>query len=201
MRGRRGCVRSRTSSLRSRVVAGIAAAVLAVLVVVVGPVVVAGAEAAENTTVEIADRTYGVGELKVQVGDTVTWNNADEARHSVTSTTGSELASDLFGRGESFSYTFATPGTFAYFCEVHPEMRATIVVAPAPAAPVPNPQAPPAPAVSTTVTDVTLDPLLVVFAITCAVSVAGLLAIVSGAQSRPSSAPSTTDRETATPGG
>jgi len=172
--------------------------------------------------VVIADLAYGVRELKVEVGDSVIWSNSDEARHTVTSVSGSELASELFGQGERFSHTFATPGAYAYFCELHPDMKATVIVSAAPPPPPPvsptstpsirrpapdqlatsavPPPAPvevaaaPAPAAgvaAVTVTDTTLDPLLLVFAVACAASVAALLGLVSGARRRgpPSGSP------------
>ena len=52
---------------------------------------------------------------------------APEAR----SLTEIELAieSGRLDQGESFSQTFAEPGTFEYFCEFHADMRGTVVVA------------------------------------------------------------------------
>ncbi|MGQ0742837.1 MAG: plastocyanin/azurin family copper-binding protein [Acidimicrobiales bacterium] len=88
------------------------------------------AGAAETHSMDIVDFTYGDGTLSVSAGSTVTWTNRDEARHSVTSTTGGELGSPLFRQGETFTHTFASPGTFAYFCEIHPEMKATVTVTP-----------------------------------------------------------------------
>lgn len=160
------------------------------------------AGAGETQMVVIADLAYGVRELKVEVGEAVIWSNADEARHSVTSVSGSELASGLFGQGESFSHTFATPGAYAYFCELHPDMKATVIVAaaaaPLPVLVTPAPFVPPpasgelaatpapvATVAAATVTDTTLDPLLLVFALACAASVAALLGLVSGARRRP----------------
>ncbi len=120
--------------------------------------------------VNIVDFNYEMADLAVAVGDSVVWTNSDEARHSITSTTGTELVSPLFGLDETFTHTFNTPGTFSYFCEVHPEMKATVTVVGATSA------AAPVDAVS----DTTLNPLLGTFAAACAVSAAALLILVSG---------------------
>lgn len=79
--------------------------------------------------------------LTVHVGDTVTWMQHDEAPHDATTTSAPvSFRSPSLSSGQSWSYTFRTPGTYAYYCSVHPDMRATVTVLPAPA-----PAAPPAP--------------------------------------------------------
>jgi amicyanin len=70
--------------------------------------------------------------LTVSVGDTVTWTNQDQAGHNVVTTSGpATLHSPMLARGRSWSYTFRVAGTYAYYCSVHPDMRARIVVRPA----------------------------------------------------------------------
>jgi len=63
----------------------------------------------------------------VPVGTTVTWTNEDDMVHTVTSTTKVFSSSEL-NTGQSFSYTFTTPGTYPYFCALHPRMTATVIV-------------------------------------------------------------------------
>lgn len=79
-------------------------------------------------TVAVSGYAFAPGTLTVHVGDTVVWKNGDQASHTVTSDTGSELASDYFGKGMTVSHTFLTKGTFPYHCEPHPYMKGTIVV-------------------------------------------------------------------------
>ena len=62
------------------------------------------------------------------VGDTVTWTNGTDVAHTVTSDSGSELASDSIGDGATFDHTFTAEGTFAYHCTIHPYMTGKIVV-------------------------------------------------------------------------
>lgn len=71
--------------------------------------------------------------FEVPVGTTVTWTNQDGLPHTTTSgTPGDETGvwtSDFLQRGDSFSFTFDQPGTFQYFCKVHPQtMQATVTV-------------------------------------------------------------------------
>ena len=72
--------------------------------------------------------------LTVPVGATVTWTQLDEIPHTVTSgRAGAEDAGTVFDDTETkvnqaFSFTFGSPGTYAYFCRFHTEMVAGIVV-------------------------------------------------------------------------
>jgi amicyanin len=65
--------------------------------------------------------------IQVKVGTTVTWTNQDNAPHSVTFKNGMK-DSGLLSQGQSFSYTFNTPGTYQYYCTVHPYMVATVTI-------------------------------------------------------------------------
>ena len=65
--------------------------------------------------------------LTITVGTTVTWTNKDGTIHMVTSDT-KAFASDGLDQGATFSHTFTAPGTYAYFCKIHPTMTGTITV-------------------------------------------------------------------------
>lgn len=81
-------------------------------------------------------RAYSPNTATVPVGTTVTWSNDDSVAHTVTSGTsdGSRGTPDgLFDSGnmesgDTFEYTFDSPGTYEYYCVPHPWMRATVVV-------------------------------------------------------------------------
>ena len=77
--------------------------------------------------VQITDSTFSPATLTIAVGDTVTWRNADDRPHTVTSSDGVFDSGNL-DEGVGFSFTFTEPGTYAYLCAYHPEMQATIVV-------------------------------------------------------------------------
>ena len=89
-----------------------------------------GTESAGNATVGISQSRFGPTELTVAVGDTVTFTNNDPFAHTVTAKDDSafQFDSGRLGQGETFDVVFAEAGTFAYFCQIHPTMRATIVV-------------------------------------------------------------------------
>jgi plastocyanin len=63
----------------------------------------------------------------VAVGTTVTWTNRDDTPHTVVSTD-SMFKSKVLDTDEKFAYTFAKPGTFPYFCSIHPKMTGKVVV-------------------------------------------------------------------------
>ncbi len=65
--------------------------------------------------------------LVIGQNNTVTWTNNDYTIHTVTSNS-NLFNSGLLNHGNSFTFTFMTPGTFPYHCSVHPFMTGTIVV-------------------------------------------------------------------------
>ena len=64
----------------------------------------------------------------VKVGSTVTWTNNDPMAHTVTSDDGTSFSSGSIDYGGSFSYKANTVGSFAYHCNFHSNMNATLVV-------------------------------------------------------------------------
>lgn len=68
--------------------------------------------------------------LTIPAGTTVTWTNEEPDRtnaHNVISLAHG-IESPLIYPGESWSFTFTTPGTYAYFCDLHEGMLGTIIV-------------------------------------------------------------------------
>jgi plastocyanin len=61
------------------------------------------------------------------VNNTVAWTNDDSAPHTVTADDGSFSSGNL-NPGDSYTYTFTTPGTYAYHCNYHSWMKGTIIV-------------------------------------------------------------------------
>jgi plastocyanin len=87
----------------------------------------AAASAATGDVVSIANFSFQPATITISVGTTVTWTNTDSAGHTVTADGGS-FKSDKLGTGATFSQTFATAGTFAYHCSIHPSMKGTVTV-------------------------------------------------------------------------
>jgi plastocyanin len=77
--------------------------------------------------VKIDNFTFTPATLKVPVGTAVTWTNHDDIPHNVVSDDKS-IKSKALDTDEKFTFTFAKPGSYAYFCSLHPKMRGTIVV-------------------------------------------------------------------------
>jgi len=90
----------------------------------------ASARAAETEVkieVKIDNFAFAPQRIVVQAGTTVTWTNADDAPHTVVSTT-KLFKSSALDTADKFSFTFATPGTYEYFCSLHPHVTGTVVV-------------------------------------------------------------------------
>jgi len=65
--------------------------------------------------------------LVLGVNNTVTWINEDVVSHSVTSDTGL-FDSGVLGPKQEWSFTFSSPGSYAYHCSLHPWMKGLITV-------------------------------------------------------------------------
>jgi len=83
--------------------------------------------ASTPVTVEVKEFKFTPASATVPPGTTVTWRNADETPHTITSTDGVFGSSGLENAG-TFAYTFTKPGTYHYFCKLHPHMRADVIV-------------------------------------------------------------------------
>jgi amicyanin len=77
--------------------------------------------------VKIDNFSFGPAEMTVAVGTTVTWTNRDDIPHTVVSTD-KVFKSKVLDTDEKFSFTFTQPGTFPYFCSIHPKMTGKVVV-------------------------------------------------------------------------
>ena len=83
--------------------------------------------AAENS-IAIKGFAFSPAEIVVNVGDTVTWANEDNAAHTITSDSGSELASPPLEKDGVYSYTFNEAGTYTYRCSIHRSMQGKVIV-------------------------------------------------------------------------
>src|SRR5271154_133025 len=84
--------------------------------------------AVQPTSVSIDNFTFGPQTLTVKAGTTVTWTNKDDIPHGVAWTNNTFTRSKAMDTDDSSSLTFTTPGTYQYFCYIHPHMTGTIVV-------------------------------------------------------------------------
>jgi plastocyanin len=83
---------------------------------------------AQTVEVKIDNFTFAPPTLTVAVGTTVKWVNRDDIPHTVVSEDKSTFKSKALDTDDSFSYTFTKPGTYNYFCSIHPKMVAKVVV-------------------------------------------------------------------------
>jgi plastocyanin len=83
---------------------------------------------ATKTEVVIGNFNFSPKTFTVPVGATVTWTNHDNVPHVVTSANNQFQKSPVLKAGQSFSNTFATAGTYSYFCSIHPRMTGKIIV-------------------------------------------------------------------------
>jgi plastocyanin len=81
----------------------------------------------QTTVVRIGNFTFAQPTLVIRPGTTVTWVNDDDIPHNVVAKNMS-FRSKVLDTGDRFSFTFAKPGQFSYFCSLHPHMTGTIVV-------------------------------------------------------------------------
>ena len=110
-------------------IAGLSAPLMITLLLFAGlPSVTANDQpTAANTEIKIDNFSFGPETLTVPVGATGTWTNKDDIPHTTVSTDGA-FKSKVLHTEEKFSYTSTKPGTYSYFCSVHPKMTGKVVV-------------------------------------------------------------------------
>jgi plastocyanin len=104
----------------------IATALALAILAVAGVFPIASAQAAA-AEVQIDQFTFAPQQVTVKAGTTVTWLNDDDVPHTVASST-KLFKSKTLDTKDSFSFTFTTPGTYEYFCSLHPHMTGAVVV-------------------------------------------------------------------------
>jgi len=108
----------------------LAASLGAVCAPLVAPIVLPARaqSAAAANNISIDNFTFNPPTLTVKAGTTVTWANKDDIPHGIASANNAFKRSQALDTDDSFSFTFTTPGTYQYFCYIHPHMTGTIVV-------------------------------------------------------------------------
>jgi plastocyanin len=82
---------------------------------------------AESPTVLIDHFSFTPATLTIAAGTQVSWVNHEDVPHNVVST-GKRFMSPVLDTDERFSYRFTAPGTYDYYCSLHPRMAAKIIV-------------------------------------------------------------------------
>src|SRR5262245_54908102 len=102
----------------------LATSFLAILATIVaaGPATLAGAaERHKPAEVKVDNFSFGPETVTVPLNTTVTWVNRDDVPHVIASTDG-VFRSKALDTDDKYSFTFDKPGTYAYFCAIHPKM-------------------------------------------------------------------------------
>jgi len=80
-----------------------------------------------TASVSAINFAFSPASLTVRVGTRVTFTNRDQATHTFTAN-GGLFNSGLVASGKSYAFTFMSTGTFAYHCQIHASMTATLTV-------------------------------------------------------------------------
>jgi plastocyanin len=87
-------------------------------------------DAVRAEKVEIVDFAYDPDPVTIEEGGKVTWINRDSAPHTATADDEVTFDTGTLEEGKLKSETFKKPGTYPYYCEIHPDMHGTVEVVP-----------------------------------------------------------------------
>jgi plastocyanin len=87
-----------------------------------------GDKSGGGASIKIDNFSFGPATITIPVGTAVTWTNNDDVPHVVTSDDNKMFKSKALDTDDRFSFTFTKPGTYNYYCAIHPKMTAKIVV-------------------------------------------------------------------------
>jgi plastocyanin len=82
----------------------------------------------KQNRIEIKDFAFNPKTITVKSGEKITWINRDEEPHTIVSVEKQFKKSSALDTDQEFTITAGAPGTYTYFCSVHPKMTGTIVV-------------------------------------------------------------------------
>lgn len=85
-------------------------------------------EAVTLAEVVIESFAFGPSVIEIGVGDTVVWTNKESSVGHTTVANDGSWQSALLSPGKTFEQVFDRPGTYTYFCSIHPSMTASVVV-------------------------------------------------------------------------
>ena len=83
---------------------------------------------AMENKIEIKDFAFIPQTVTVKSGEKITWINRDEEPHTVVSVGKQLKKSSALDTDQTYTIVAGAPGTYSYFCSVHPKMTGTIVV-------------------------------------------------------------------------
>jgi plastocyanin len=125
------CRPARPRALRLRIGALLVTGALCCIGIAAPAATAAGAsvsKAMRTQQVEIRNFAFAPATLTVPAGTRVVWTNRDEEPHVITSAGAQFASSKGMDTSDSYAVTFSKPGTYAYYCSIHPMMVGTIIV-------------------------------------------------------------------------
>jgi plastocyanin len=93
-----------------------------------GPAKDSSSAGGSESRIEIKDFSFNPQTITVKSGERITWVNKDEEPHTVVSVQKQFKKSSALDTDQEFTVTAGAPGTYTYFCSVHPKMTGTIIV-------------------------------------------------------------------------
>ena len=111
----------------TRIGSSVVAAVLGAAVATAMAIVLPGWADDAPHAVSVDNFTFNPQRLTIKAGSTVSWTNKDDIPHAIASVS-ALFRSKALDTDDNYSFTFTTPGTYQYFCSLHPHMTGTIVV-------------------------------------------------------------------------
>ncbi len=105
----------------------IALGTLTLVLVITLRSVPATGQSAQATEIKVDNFTFSPETLTVPASSTVTWTNKDDVPHVIASTDGLFRSKGL-DTDDHYSFKFTRPGTYNYFCAIHPKMIGKIIV-------------------------------------------------------------------------
>src|SRR5215831_11401591 len=87
-----------------------------------------GSSSAGQNKIEIKDFAFNPQTITVKSGEKITWINRDEEPHTIVSVEKQFKKSTALDTDQEFTVVAGSPGTYSYYCSVHPKMTGTIIV-------------------------------------------------------------------------
>ncbi|MCC6381451.1 MAG: cupredoxin domain-containing protein [Dehalococcoidia bacterium] len=113
-----------SQQMQPRWLAAVAFTVVSLAAIALG----AGVGHAAQSAVSVQGFAFNPASVTLNVGDSITWTNNDAVPHTATSDTAGVFDVSLPAGGGPGSFTFTTAGTFTYHCNIHPQMKGSVVV-------------------------------------------------------------------------
>ncbi len=97
------------------------------------PIEITEGGAPSANAITIQNMGFSPPELKIKVGDSVTWTNKDEIAHNVHFRQGPakghpKAQGKMLSQGDSHTVKFNTAGEYSYVCTPHPPMKGKVIV-------------------------------------------------------------------------